>query len=75
MACSVTAELEPTVAVPVPDPLDVKYANATPATARAQVQPSAIKRPLLGDPAHFFPPSLLMDGLRRHDSGKGDIDE
>ena len=41
MACSVTAELEPTVAVPVPDPLDVKYANAMPATARAQVQPSA----------------------------------
>jgi hypothetical protein len=42
VACSVTAELEPAVAVPVPDPLEVKYANATPATARAQVQPSAI---------------------------------
>jgi hypothetical protein len=41
VACSVTEELEPTAAVPLPDPLDVKYANAMPAMVSAPAQASA----------------------------------
>ena len=39
VACSVTAELEPTAALPVPDPLEVKYANAAAAVTSATTQP------------------------------------
>jgi hypothetical protein len=72
VACSVTAELEPTLALPVPDPLDVKYAKAAPATARAQAQLSATNALFLVIQRIFFPlylnswTNVVCVGMRGH---------
>ena len=58
-ACSVTAELDPTAAAPVPDPLDVKYPSAMPATASAHAQPTAASARFLVIQPIFTAPFVL----------------
>ena len=64
VACSVTDELEPTVAEPVPEPLDVKYATAAPVTARAHAQPSTTNARFLVIQRISFPFFVNLDQSR-----------